>query len=104
MPDETFWGKALEQLPALAISLAAFMVIFLKGMRFFNALTVTFMRHQEKRDATFAATIAQGERECHVWTERREERMLAELELSRQQSEKTTLALGRAASLLERHS
>lgn len=101
-PDPSFWGKALEQLPALVISLVAFIFIFVRGMMFFNNLTVTFMRHQEERDKSFLTGMSEMGQDCHRWAEQREERLLTELEACRTQAGETSTVLGRVASALER--
>ncbi len=101
MQDTTIWSQALEQLPALAMSLAAFMFMIVKGMHFFTSMSASFMRHQEERDKTFIAGMNEIGEECHRWGERREEAMLRTMQGHREVMSKQEEAVVRLAAALE---
>ncbi len=81
-PD--FWGRALEQLPALVVSLSAITFILAKGMAFLREMTTTFVKHQEGRDEMMQEQLLAIGADCHQWAERRQEAMSVELKASRE--------------------
>lgn len=97
-----FWTAAVEQLPALAISIAAFILIFIKGMRFFSEMTTTFMRHQEERDKLFAVTLKEIGEDCHEHAAARETLVLSELEKSRSAMHEFTTSFAKHEQTMSR--
>lgn len=104
MQDPSFWGKAVEQLPAMTLSLAVIMVLTVRGMRFFEDLTAKFMDHQDSRDQLFAEQIKELGEGCHAESSRREARMIVELGLSREVMSKGIEMNGRVVQALDKFS
>ncbi len=102
MQDTSLWAKAIEQLPALALSLGAFLFLLVKGMAFIRNLTTTFMRHQEERDKLMHEQLLVIGADCHDWAERRQEAMASELRASRAALESFTVAQAKNQVVMER--
>lgn len=109
MQDQDLVGKALEQLPALVISLGAFLFMLVKGMAFLRAQTTTFVKHQESRDKLMHEQLLALFKDGHDWADRREAAMAIELRASREAIETGAVAqavyettMVRVAAALER--
>ena len=98
MEEAPFWQAALQQMPALTISLAAFIFMTVKAMRFFKEIA-----------GMFSKTLHEVGENCHLHSTQREELMHAELRAGRKAMERfnehqarNEQVLSRLASVLER--
>lgn len=101
---EDMWSRAAEQLPALTLSLGAFLFMIVKGMHFFTNMMATFMEYQKSRDVTFLAGMSEIGDECHRWGERREDAMLMAMKEHKETMARQEDAVRQLTSALERSS